>query len=74
MLKRLGINFAYNVDDVMFINVDHLSSQVEIMFKGGYTKNIPFSDITAGLTLDMVLDSDILQEELDAEKLGERGL
>lgn len=74
MLTKLGLNFAYNADEVLYVHVDQLNSWVEVMFKGGYSKQIPFNEITAGLTLDMVLDEKALREEMDAEKLGERGL
>lgn len=73
MLKKLG-NLAYNPEELLYIYVDHGMSQVEVTFKGGYSKTIPFTDITPQLTLDMVLDSQALAEEQEAEKLSNRPL
>lgn len=73
MLKKLG-NLAYNPDELFFIHVDESMGQVEVMFKGGYSKTIPFAEITSQLTLEMVLDEKKLEEEKKAQQLEDKGL
>ena len=58
----------------MYIYVNQTMSQVEVMFKNGTQFNVPFSEITLDLTIDMVIDPELLREEKAAQELEDRSL